>query len=520
MTDAYNGGFKYISSISLLDCWKKCSNDDNCKAITFLHGDRKSPQVTDTCYLFLSDLYKKETVDAKYYTSIEKELKNFKINSNTRLADFLNGGFNRIPNIDLYACWMKCKNYPTCKAVTYYHGNRRSPPQDDQCYIFLSDLFGKEKVDAQYYTSIQKYFKGFNINSNSRLTDEYNGGYKYLPSISLENCWKTCSNDDSCKAVTFLQSPAVANICFIFLSTLYKRETVDEQYYTSIEKEFQKVQSFEFDPLDCDYDYSGTEIIFGTRRNCNSVPKPTSYYSLYMLSIIIEGLRRLINIPQPRPRLIIPNPPQTNGILFDLVGSVSNTFEFNGRFAFRLLRSEVEENRRAQTESNYRRRQPEGNGLHDLYPIDNFATWTFYHHVIYGGYRTQFISASADFGRTMNLAIQQALNGFNRENDGSGRGVSRYFIQIDLIGLTNYYDLTDSNVFNEFSYTPFDSPSREVINFARRWSEILLNCYQSFIPSSRIVRSFEVYAVNTTHYIMNILENPAYINRERFLTPD
>lgn len=133
-----------------------------------------------------------------------------------------------------------------------------------------------------------------------------------------------------------------------------------------------------------------------------------------------------------------------------------------------------------------------------------------YEHVICGNKRSQYILSTADLGRTMDLAIQQALNNFNqesREKKNNGQhGHSRYFVQIDLYRLQSY-DLTNADIINNNCRTPSGSLDPNLVNYDRRWSEVIIN---GLVPAGNIVRTFEVYAISNKLYVLNVINNFNY----------
>jgi len=267
------------------------------------------------------------------------------------------------------------------------------------------------------------------------------------------------------------------------------------------------LKCYEFEKLEdpCgDYDMKNNVRV---KRAKNCIDQPANYYSIFVLISII---RQLINRNGER-RSSEPVASVVPRAIYNFPGFeghyVLNSFTSNGQFSFRLLRSDAQEDINQENQGVlYRRKPSEGNGLNGLFPANVFATYTLYEHIISGSLRTQYISSSVDFGRTMDLAIQQALRAFRRErmreNFNGARGYSRYFVQIDLNGL-NYYDLTNPNVLRQNCLSPSGYNDLEVINFARRWSEIIIS---GRINKDNIVRTFEVYAVSDSEYILNVIE--------------
>ncbi|CAF1063650.1 unnamed protein product [Brachionus calyciflorus] len=74
LSDPYYKGSEMIVDISIEKCWEKCLRIESCKAITFLHGNRKFTYQLDICFLYLSRYYKKTNDDKQYFTSIEKKI--------------------------------------------------------------------------------------------------------------------------------------------------------------------------------------------------------------------------------------------------------------------------------------------------------------------------------------------------------------------------------------------------------------------------------------------------------------
>lgn len=264
--------------------------------------------------------------------------------------------------------------------------------------------------------------------------------------------------------------------------------------------------SFELESV-CNHTYSLNRMKRSKKDKCYGAS--FYFYSLFNLIRLIEELirqngqvRTIEEIPSPQPEF-------TRSYSLLEGQRVRNSFVSNGRYSFRLLRSEAQERINERRDGAfYQRKQPEGNGLNGLIPTDTFGQNILYDHVITGAFRSRFISSTVDFGRTRNLAIKQALGSFNEEskNFNGRRGYSRFFVQIDLRNLL-FYDLTDPNVLNKHGLTRSGNLDPQLVNFARSWSEIVID---GVISSENIVRTFEIYSVNETHYIMNIIENPNY----------
>ena len=120
-------------------------------------------------------------------------------------------------------CWAGCEyEYDTdgCRAISYNHENT-------YCYFYNKESL--ESTDDSKFTSyaLKKGILGFLIKTNltnlilfikDRLRNNTNivrkpyqvlektrfhGYYAYYHSETIENCWKICSNEDGCKAITF-----------------------------------------------------------------------------------------------------------------------------------------------------------------------------------------------------------------------------------------------------------------------------------------------------------------------------
>ena len=282
----------------------------------------------------------------------------------------------------------------------------------------------------------------------------------------------------------------------------------DATYDQSLAPSSQTCYGFQVDDS-CTTDILHDELRRRKKRakKCDRPTVPISYWGVLFIARTIEELLRQNGQTLPRILPPMPDPPSIQTYP-DLIGQdIPNAFGFNGHHAFRLLRSDAEEDRNQRDNPGYLRRQPEGNGLNGLTPLGPYASYTPYRHVTESSLFTQYISSTVDFGRTRDLAVQQALRAYNDEAPRNGGvGFSRWFVQIDMRNL-HYYDFTDSNVLNTAVRTRNNYLDAQVVRYARSWSEILIT---GDVPSDNIMYAFEVHAVNTTHYVIHGTSNPNY----------
>lgn len=239
--------------------------------------------------------------------------------------------------------------------------------------------------------------------------------------------------------------------------------------------------------------------------SCRTRGESVNYW-ITAVAIVIQALRELNNQPRTQPILPIPEPNTIQNFPGLEGTSVPNSFVFDGRYVFRLLRNQNDENYRRERSSNYQTKPSEGNGLSGLSPADPNSAATIYEHITNGQLHTRYISTSSDFGRTQDLAIECTLNNYQREQTQQIDERSRWFVQIDVSNLPRY-EVTNPDVFGRTCLPPSGGLPIRVCRNVRRWSELLV---EGAIPSRYIVRTFQVYAVNATYYVLNVLDNSDY----------
>lgn len=265
--------------------------------------------------------------------------------------------------------------------------------------------------------------------------------------------------------------------------------------------------TFEYE-YSCDADNSGNQLRSRrqSKRQCDEIPQLPSYWRLYLLAVITQLINRN-GQPQTRAGVPVPEPRVTRDFPGMEDKEVWNSFEFDGHHTFRLLRSDSYEDYRQQRNPRYERKLAEGNGSNGLSPVDPNSLASIYQHVADGQLRTRFISSTTDFGRTLDLAIEQALETYDEEASRNyGRGFSRWFVQINISNL-RYYDLTDPIVFNRVCRAPNGGLPYRICRAARQWSEFLI---EGDVPPENIVCKFEVYAVSSTEYVLMVHRNSNY----------
>lgn len=287
-------------------------------------------------------------------------------------------------------------------------------------------------------------------------------------------------------------------------------------YAESIASSSTKCYSFEWEdsnsPTDC---VSRHDELRRKRSNyqCNYVGLPRGIYMDGPIPDLSTLLARN-SWAQSESSMSQPQPPTINNYpQLSPETEVPNTFAFNYRYTYRMLRSTAQEDYIASMNPNHENRVDEGDGLNGVFPrYQGPNPATIYQHVVQDDTNSPYISTTNDFGRTRALAIEQALTAFNYEFTRYEAGRSRYFVQIDLTrgqsrSNLSYHDLTNPAVLNSVGVDSTGNLALSIVRYARRWSEVLV---QGAIPSTNIVASFQVTAINTTHYFLIVHRNPNY----------
>ena len=246
---------------------------------------------------------------------------------------------------------------------------------------------------------------------------------------------------------------------------------------------------------------------------CNYVGLPRGIYMDGPIPDLSTLLARN-SLIQSESSMSQPQPPTiSNYPQFSPETVVPNTFASNYRYTYRMLRSTPQEDYLASMNPNHVNRVDEGDGLNGVSPrYQGPNPATIYQHVVQDDTNSPYISTTNDFGRTRALAIEQALAAYDYEFTRYGAGRSRYFVQIDLTSGPSrsslpYHDLTNPAVLNPEGVDSSGNLALSIVRYARRWSEVLV---RGAIPSTNIVASFQVTAINTTHYFLIVRRNPNY----------
>lgn len=97
------------------------------------------------------------------------------------------------------ACWKLCSDHPICAATTFYGPNN--------CFLYIEGFKFSKQLDWTSNSLFKIDLTTPNVYANLRLANHY-----YYTRASISDCWKRCTSESQCNAITFHDT----NNCYLY----------------------------------------------------------------------------------------------------------------------------------------------------------------------------------------------------------------------------------------------------------------------------------------------------------------